>query len=310
MFCSNCGKQIPDNTKFCNYCGAQQQIAENTESAPKATENQQKNAGIQAKKAPNNNANIIVILAIVLCAFLLGKFVIAPLMVSDSGKGDDTSNQSQQATENNGEPSVNSANPSDDTGNQGSQSQQATENNGEPSVNSANPSDDTGDQGSQSQQTTENNGKPSVDSANPAYDEIFDNTYIVHFQTFFNMEMKSFALKQNDGIIFCADYGYKDDVVKKLVETTYIPVSGYTDTQKAELENTMKTQFSIVDALNCCAVTYKMSNNYLTVTCTYSDMDKAENYGELYNAQILQKNTFISMSATESTLLSQGFVKK
>lgn len=26
MFCSNCGKQLPDNAKFCNGCGAQQQV--------------------------------------------------------------------------------------------------------------------------------------------------------------------------------------------------------------------------------------------------------------------------------------------
>ena len=33
MFCSNCGKQIPDNTKFCNHCGAQQTVS----SQPAAT---------------------------------------------------------------------------------------------------------------------------------------------------------------------------------------------------------------------------------------------------------------------------------
>lgn len=34
MFCKNCGKQIPDNTKFCNYCGAQQVTDNNMNSAP------------------------------------------------------------------------------------------------------------------------------------------------------------------------------------------------------------------------------------------------------------------------------------
>jgi hypothetical protein len=169
------------------------------------------------------------------------------------------------------------------------------------------PTPDAGDHsGSQSTQS-QNSGNT---YENPAYKAIFDDTYIVHFQAFFNMEMESFALKQEDGIICCADYGYKDDVVKQWVETMYIPVSEYTDAQKTELENTMKTQFAMVEALNCCTVTYKMSANYFTITCTYSDVDQAENYGDLYNAQILQTNTFISMSATESTLLAQGFVKK
>ena len=169
------------------------------------------------------------------------------------------------------------------------------------------PNSDAGDH-SGSQSTQSQNGGNT--DANPAYEAIFNDTYIVHFQTFFNMEMESFALKQEDGIICCADYGYEDDVVKQWVETMYIPVSEYTDTQKTELENTMKTQFATVEALNCCSVTYKMSTNYFTITCTYYDVDKPENYGELYNAGVLPVNTFISMSATGDTLVNQGFVKK
>ena len=256
MFCSNCGKQVPDNINFCSHCGAQQQTSTNTDSAPKTTKNQQKMTETP-NQLPKKKANIIVVLAIALCAFLLGKFVIAPSMVSDSGTDSSTDNQS-----------------------------------------------------SQSQQFTENSTELPVDVANPDYDAIFEDTYIVHFQSFFNMEMSSFAAKLEDGIICCADYGYEDDVVKQWVETMYIPVSEYTDAQKTELENTMKTQFAAVEDLNCGTVAYNMGTNYFTITCTYSDVDKAENYAELYNAQILQANTFISMSATESTLLSQGFVKK
>ena len=216
---------------------------------------------IGSNQQPKKKSNIILVLAIALCAFLLGKFAIAPSMLSDSDKN------------------------SSSTGVQSSQSQQLTESNTDSTV-------------------------IPVAVANPDYDAIFADTYIVHFQSFFNMQMSSFAAKLEDGSIYCADYGYGDDVVKQWVETMYIPVSAYTDAQKTELEATMKTQFAVIDDLNCSTVTYKMSTNYFTITCTYSDVDKAENYGELYNAQILPANTFISMSATESGLLEQGFVKK
>lgn len=255
MFCSNCGKQIPDNTMFCNHCGAQQPTIRNKESAPIVTENQQKNANMplqKPEKTPKKKTSILVVLVVVLCAFLLGKFVIAPSMLSDSGNDD-------------GE------NPS-----------------------------------GESQLLTENDS----DSSNPVYDAIFTEAYIVRMQTFFGMETNNYAMKKDDGIIYCADYGYKDDVVKEWVETMYIPVSEYTDTQKAELENSMKSQFATIDAFNCCVVTYEMSTNYFTITCTYSDVDKAENYAELYNAKILKANTHISMSGTETGLLEQGFVKK
>ena len=251
MFCSNCGNQLPDGTKFCNNCGAQLSANESPAAAPSAAQKAPEKA---AKKKPN----IIVVLAVVLCAFLLGKFVIAPSMSSDSGK---------------------ETKPNEPT----TQTQQ---------------------------QTTTNNSGDSANTTNSAYDAVFEDTYIVHFQAFFNMDMASFASKQANGIICCSDYGYKDDVVKHWVETMYIPVSGLTEAEKAKAENEMKTQFAVLDALTCCTANYKMGTNYLTVTFTYKDVDQAANYGELYNAGILQTNTFISMSATESTLLSQGFVKK
>ena len=252
MFCSNCRNQLPDGAKFCNNCGAQQPSA-NTVPTQQASANAVPTPAAATKKpeaSAKKKPNILLILAVALCAFLVGKFIIAPSMVSDSG-------------------------------NQSSQSQQAGSNNGS-----------------------------AVQADNPAYDAIFDDTYIVHFQMFLGMETNSFAMKQADGMIACADYGYKNDVVKEWVETVYVPVSGLSDAEKVSLESSMRTQFASLDALSCCTVKYNMSLNYLTVTCTYTNVDQAANYGELYKAGILQANTHISMSATETALLSQGFIKK
>ena len=243
MFCPNCGKEVPDNTNFCNHCGAQQPV--NLREDPISETKSQPKTG-----KPKKKANIFLVLAIVLVAFLLGKFVIAPMMGSDD--------------------------PQD----------------------------------SPSQITGQNDPASSLDIPDPAYDAVFEDTYIVHFQSFFNMDMASFAFKQEDGIICCADYGYEDDTVKQWVETMYVPVSEYIEAEKAELENTMKSQFAAVEALSCCTVSYNMSLNYFTVTCTYTDVDKEEHYTELFNAGILQENTFVSMTATEESLIGQGFIKK
>lgn len=257
MYCNHCGAPQPDGSKFCSNCGgklAADQAAAKQQPQSKSAPNTQKAAKTEKKKG---KLPVWGIALIALAAFVLGKFVIAPSMVSD---------------------------PDTD--------------------------DYSGGQSISSQQSGSFDSDAGNTAANPAYEAIFEDAYIVHFQTFFNMDMENFALTTEDGIICCADYGYKDDVVKKWVETMYIPVSEYTDSQKMELENTMKSQFATVDALACCTVTYKMGENYFTITCTYADVDQPENYGELYTAGALSTNTFISMSATEDTLVSQGFVKK
>lgn len=244
MFCNQCGNTLAEDSQFCPNCGASVTPAPTVEKS-KPT----------AEKAAKKKTPVWLTVVIVLAAFLLGKFVIAPSMLTEPDKTTD--------------------NP-----------------------------------GSYTEDTSDTSIGADIPTVNPTYDSILTEAYIVHFQPFFMMDTESFVLKQDDGIICCADYGYEDDVVKQWVETIYVPVSDYTDQQKAELEATMKTQFEGLDVLACCSVEFKMGTNYLTITCTYTDVDKADNYTELYNAGMLGANTFISMSATGESLVSQGFVKK
>lgn len=97
MFCSNCGKKLDENAKFCDGCGAQQGAGNDMSSAsnqqepnsnPNVNTNYQTSptaSNPQAKKVPKKTTNIIVAAAIVLVAFLIGKFAIAPSMVDDNG---------------------------------------------------------------------------------------------------------------------------------------------------------------------------------------------------------------------------------
>lgn len=241
MYCSNCGKQIPDNTNYCNFCGTQQ-FAKNGVDFESTAEGNNK-----TKKDSNKSVNIIVALGIAVCVFLFGKFVIAPAMLSDY--------------------------------------------NNDP-LKETSPSTET------------------LKIENPAYDDVFDGTYIIHMQTFLNMETANFVTEFDDGMIFCSDYGYEDDIVKEMVETMYIPVSDYTESEKTNLQNTMKSNFEVCEAIDCCTVNYQMSANYFTVTMRCSDIDKEENYSALFEAGILDTNTYISMSATESQLLADGAIKK
>lgn len=83
MFCSNCGKQIPENTKFCSHCGAQQ-VASNNINSEKPTMHllNQTDPISPPPAAPKKSKKalilVVVIAAVVITAVILGAFVIAP----------------------------------------------------------------------------------------------------------------------------------------------------------------------------------------------------------------------------------------
>ena len=144
---------------------------------------------------------------------------------------------------------------------------------------------------------------------NPEYNKIFLNANITHTKTFFGMETANFVFEQDEFII-CEDYGFEGDVVKQWCETIYIPVSGKSDEVRAELEKAMKAEFASLEELNCCTIVYNMGEDWFEVIGNFTDVDKAENYGELYDIQYITVNSFVSMHLTEESLLEQGYVKK
>lgn len=72
MFCKKCGKEIPDDTKYCNFCGAEQSAAALTTNVPQDT-----------SPTPKNNTKLIIIIAVLAVAFILGVFIIAPSLSGD-----------------------------------------------------------------------------------------------------------------------------------------------------------------------------------------------------------------------------------
>ncbi|MBE5765603.1 MAG: zinc-ribbon domain-containing protein [Clostridiales bacterium] len=83
MFCSKCGQQIPDNASFCNKCGAKATAnpAPQPQSAPAAAT---ANTTTQpsGKQQPKKKGSFLVTLIVVAAAFLIGKYLLAPGMVS------------------------------------------------------------------------------------------------------------------------------------------------------------------------------------------------------------------------------------
>lgn len=100
MFCRNCGNQLPDGTKFCTSCGAQQtnitspaaeKPAQTSAPADKQAEPvyaqpSQPSQPAQPEKKKNNIWVTIIVLVIAgTIGSLVGKYVFAPEMTPDSG---------------------------------------------------------------------------------------------------------------------------------------------------------------------------------------------------------------------------------
>ena len=279
MKCKKCGAEINSKLKFCNKCGAKQATNDAVSSAPvqqpvqapvqeSAPVQQPVQAPVQQPKKSNKAVGIIITIVVVICATLIGKFVIAPSLTSNSNNDDSYTGY---------------------TSSQYVQPQQSTESSSEAPINPS--------------------SSASTNQSSSAYDAIFENTYIVHFQTFFGMDNASYAY-ETAGIISCRDYGYKNDIVKQWIETLYVPVTGLSEDGKAQLQSSLEAEYATYNELSCCTVEYKMGTNYLTVKFTYSNVDQAAQYNELYNAGLMDTNAQISMSATEQVMLSKGYVKK
>lgn len=257
MFCSKCGKEIPENTNFCSHCGAQQGVAVNEKTSEKKN----------GKK--KNQKTVILSLVVVLAVYLLGRFAIAPAMLSDD----------------------------DETGSGSGAQSELTEN-----------------QGFTVGEDEENEVSESTGSAdNSAYTDIFMSRNIVDTTSIFtSLDTMAFASVSDEGTVEKLEYAYEDDTIMEFVNVVYYPISDMTEDQKLALDNSMKTNCAAMEEADFCTVSYNMGNNYYSVTLHFTDLDKTENIQKLHNFGMLtgQGVNRISMSETESSLLSGGYVKK
>ena len=148
---------------------------------------------------------------------------------------------------------------------------------------------------------------------NSAYTDIFMSRNIVDMSSIFTtMDTAAFANVDDEGTVEKLEYAYEDDAVKEFVNVVYYPISNMTEDQKIALDNTVKTNCASMEEADFCTVSYNMGNNYYSVTLHFIDLDKTENIQKLHDFGMLDGEGVnkISMSETESNLLSGGYVKK
>lgn len=314
MYCLNCGKELPENIRFCDNCGtptgtnSQPQPPQQgyyTPAAPNQPPQQPyyspaapyqqpqqpyyptpnlQNQPPKKKGSPLLPILLSVAVVLVVAIVLLVVFVVLPMF--DSNGDNDRSSPSVESTVSiisEEETSLPEEKPSSAVEEIPSSEEIASE----PEV--------------------------ALPTVNPDYEDIFLSRYIIDMPSlFFGLESDAFAIVTDEGIIEKLEFGYDGDVVKEMVDTIYFPFADYTDDQKAETENALKEAYAGIAAIDFCTADYQMLGDYYRITFTFKGLDNADHVQVLSDVGMISTANvdYISMKASEEGLLSTGYVKR
>lgn len=153
----------------------------------------------------------------------------------------------------------------------------------------------------------------STTESDASYEEVFSSRNIIDSPaSFLMLDSASFVIASADGMVEKLEFGYEDDIVKEMVNTVYYPISGMTAEEVETIDSSMRTAFSVYESEEFCSVSYNALSDYFVITINFTSLDNAENVQKLGELGMLTGTnvTVISMSETESGLVSNGYLKK
>ena len=160
---------------------------------------------------------------------------------------------------------------------------------------------------------TEDTSADVTQGSNASYEEVFSSRNIIDSPAVFMMlDSASFVTASEDGMVEKLEFGYEDDIVKEMVNTVYYPITGLSAEDVDLLDSSMRTAFSAYEEDGFCSVSYNTLSDYLVITINFTSLDNADNVQKLAELGMLTGSdvTVISMSETETGLLSSGYLKK
>lgn len=158
---------------------------------------------------------------------------------------------------------------------------------------------------------------PSTEESLPgtlsAYDEIFSEYNIAYTPTVFpGMDSACYAVvDEENGLIDCMDFGYQSDMILEMTETIYFFIDGYTDSEREILDSEMRNAYADFESLSFCSAEYDMDDQYYIVRLEFTDLDQPENCQKLVEFDMVEEGSIsLSMKNTDTSLSSQGYEKK
>ncbi len=152
-------------------------------------------------------------------------------------------------------------------------------------------------------------------SSSAAYDRIFSERYIVKMEPLLiGEETASFAKVDGANDVLCYDFGYKGDVVCTYVEYAYYDITSLSDAQKDALAETLKQFHDTYNgAKDFITVNYNLGATFYSISIQIRNLDDSSTLSYVVSEGLItleEEADLISMSATQESLLAQGFTQK
>lgn len=159
-------------------------------------------------------------------------------------------------------------------------------------------------------------GEGDIREANPAYTAVFSDKGIYDESALAGYGLSSAEfVRESEGTIDKLEYGYKGDTVEVMVETLYYPVSDYSDDQKAQILDALKSRLAAAEALSFVTVNYDMGSSFCKAEIITEDLDNEYNIQSAVSAGILKTEensavSLISFEQSKAAMSSSGFIAK
>lgn len=114
-----------------------------------------------------------------------------------------------------------------------------------------------------------------------------------------------------NGMIDIQEMGSDGDTVYEMYETILVPTTGFSQEDIAGLDENMRESFASYENLDFCLVDYYEIEDFYVVELYVWDLDSAVNLQKLQDLGFVQDGfvLYLSLSATEQSLLGTGYVK-
>lgn len=152
-----------------------------------------------------------------------------------------------------------------------------------------------------------------------AYMQVFeDHGLTVPESDFVNSDMKAaaYALDYDSGMFETMEFVYSNGRIFDMVNAIYIPVDGLNQTEKYELDASIRENLAPLESVKCCVLELERGPQYYVYKLYYEDLQYQNNIQEMMEAGIVERGPngetpeIISIKETEDDLLAQGYVKR